>query len=612
MILREIILRNFRGYKDETRIPINNLTAFIGKNDAGKSSILDALAIFFDHQLGKIDSSDICVFAEESGELVLGCVFSDFPAEITIDDTAVTSLGNEYLLNNDGYLEIHKIFNYSNRKIEKPKIFAIANHPSAENVSDLLQKKNSALKSQARNLGIIDNADARSNVSLRHAIWEATADLRLQTARIQLDKIDEKAIYDQIQKHFPLFALFRADRPSTDEDAEVQDPLKIAVKQAIAEVSEDIENIKNRIQERALDVARRTLLKLADFDSTLAEQLLPDFKSDPKWDTIFKLSLLGDNQIPVNKRGSGVRRLILFSFFRAEAERMRVESYKQNVIFAIEEPETAQHPDNQIKLFESLEEIVEKSDSQILLTTHVPGLAALLPTDSIRYIQKNNITHEQSVAPIDNDCLATIAKELGVIPDKRAKVLLCVEGPNDIHFLKHMSSILFSNGDITCDVFNDFRFAQIILGGNTLQDWVSEQYLRNIGLPEFHLYDRDDLLPDTGQYHYQSSVDTVNQKGDGSSARLTTRRETENYLHIDAINAYFNRFLGHDIVYEVTADADVTSDLKPLVCGHQYPRNLKALLNREVAEKMTVAMLHENGTFDEIKSWFDTLIQMAQ
>lgn len=612
MILREIILRNFRGYKDETRIPINNLTAFIGKNDTGKSSILDALAIFFEHQLGKIDFSDICVFAEETGEIVIGCVFSDFPEEITIDDTSVTSLENEYLINNDGYLEIHKIFNYSNRRIEKPKVFAIANHPSAENVSDLLQKKNSALKSQARSLGIIDNADARSNVSLRHAIWEATADLHLQTSKIQLDKIDEKAIYDQIQKHFPLFALFRADRPSTDEDAEVQDPLKIAVKQAIAEVSEDIENIKNRIQERALDVARRTLLKLADFDSTLAAQLLPDFKSDPKWDTIFKLSLLGDNQIPVNKRGSGVRRLILFSFFRAEAERMRGEVDKQNVIFAIEEPETAQHPDNQVKLFESLEDIVEKSDSQILLTTHVPGLAALLPTDSIRYIQKNNITHEQIVTPVDDSCLATIAKELGVIPDKRAKVLLCVEGPNDIHFLKHMSSILFRNNDIVCDIFNDFRFAQIILGGNTLQDWVSEHYLRNIGLPEFHLYDRDDVVPTTGQYHYQDSVDAVNRRGDGSSARLTIRRETENYLHIDAINAYFNTFLGRDIAYEITADADVTSDLTPIVRGHRYPRNIKALLNREVAEKMTVTMLHANGTYDEIKSWFDTLIQMAQ
>ena len=49
MFLKEIILQNFRGYKNQHRIPIDRLTAFIGKNDAGKSSVFDALAIFFEH-----------------------------------------------------------------------------------------------------------------------------------------------------------------------------------------------------------------------------------------------------------------------------------------------------------------------------------------------------------------------------------------------------------------------------------------------------------------------------------------------------------------------------------------------------------------------------------
>ena len=47
MKLREVILKNFRGYYDETRISINDLTALIGKNDVGKSTILEALEIFF-------------------------------------------------------------------------------------------------------------------------------------------------------------------------------------------------------------------------------------------------------------------------------------------------------------------------------------------------------------------------------------------------------------------------------------------------------------------------------------------------------------------------------------------------------------------------------------
>ena len=41
MRLHEVILKNFRGYYGETRIAISDLTALIGKNDVGKSTILE-------------------------------------------------------------------------------------------------------------------------------------------------------------------------------------------------------------------------------------------------------------------------------------------------------------------------------------------------------------------------------------------------------------------------------------------------------------------------------------------------------------------------------------------------------------------------------------------
>lgn len=114
MILKEIIIQKFRGYRERNRITVDQLTAIIGKNDAGKSSIFDALAIFFGHPLVKIDTSDVCVHAGASGELRIGCVFTDYPDSITIDATSVTSLQDEYLINSNGYLEIHKVYEFSN------------------------------------------------------------------------------------------------------------------------------------------------------------------------------------------------------------------------------------------------------------------------------------------------------------------------------------------------------------------------------------------------------------------------------------------------------------------------------------------------------------------
>jgi hypothetical protein len=603
MFLKEVILKNFRGYKNEHRIPIDQLTAFIGKNDAGKSSIFDALAVFFDHPLGKIDASDICVYAGANGELRIGCVFSDFPDSITIDASSVTTLADEYLLNVDGALEIHKVYEFSDGTLKKPKVFAIANHPTASGFDGLLSKKNAELKKAGEAANIDAGVDKRSNAALRKAIWGSADDLKLGHSEIQLDKEDAKAIWEQLSKYLPEYALFRADRPSTDEDSEVQDPLKVAIKQAIEEVQAELDAVKEKVKARTLDVANRTITKLADFDSTLSSQLNPNFKSDPKWDGLFKLSLTGDDEIPINKRGSGVRRLVLFSFFRAEAERLREEHKKGNIIYAVEEPETAQHPDNQRKVIEALQAIAEADGCQVMLTTHVPALASLLPISSIRYVCSHDL-NGRNVCIADDDVIKTVVADLGIIPDKRAKVLVCVEGPHDLQFLRRINSLLRAEDDSVIDMFADPRVALVVLGGSTLKEWVNQHYLKNIGLPEVHIYDRDELK--SGKYKYQDDKDAVNARGDGSIGFLTAKREMENYLHIDAINEAFQPVVGFNFNFALSDDCDVETEIKTQLNGQGriQRRSIKHWLNEDAVSRMTIDRLKERNGYDEIKGWF--------
>jgi predicted ATP-dependent endonuclease of OLD family len=105
----------------------------------------------------------------------------------------------------------------------------------------------------------------------------------------------------------------------------------------------------------------------------LANELNPTVKSK-NWDSLFGVSLTGDGNIPINKRGSGTRRLVLINFFRAKAEEAST-SRSTGVIYAIEEPETSQHPDHQIMLLEALEGMADEGRCQVLLTTHTPMLA---------------------------------------------------------------------------------------------------------------------------------------------------------------------------------------------------------------------------------------------
>ena len=114
MKLSKFKLKNFRSYKDEIVINFDNLTVFVGKNDVGKSTILEALDIFFNEGKGNIkaDEKDINVQAKKEGEnvFILTACFFELPEQIIIDDSVKTSLKKEYMLNRNEMLEIVKEF----------------------------------------------------------------------------------------------------------------------------------------------------------------------------------------------------------------------------------------------------------------------------------------------------------------------------------------------------------------------------------------------------------------------------------------------------------------------------------------------------------------------
>ena len=98
------------------------------------------------------------------------------------------------------------------------------------------------------------------------------------------------------------------------------------------------------------------------------------------------MSITGDNDIPINKRGSGVKRLILLNFFRAEAERRLAENIETGIIYAIEEPETSQHFENQKKLIDALITLSQIANTQVVLTTHSGIIVKKLSFDNLRLV----------------------------------------------------------------------------------------------------------------------------------------------------------------------------------------------------------------------------------
>ena len=405
MKLRQVRLKNFRCYKEEATIDIDDLTVFIGKNDSGKSSILDALDIFFNEPKGKPDKDDHNVSA--NGEPVeITCIFEELPNDLIIDEAVSTTLQDEYMVNADGYLEVKKIYPYSG----KSKIIAVANHPTNVSCNDLLLLTNAKLKTAATNNGVdLTAVDQRINTALRKAIWDTCDDLQLAPLEIELAKESAKAIWEKLKPQLPVYAIFKSDRASTDQDAEAQDPMKAAVKEAIAGQEDTLNEIAEKVKEQVQQIADMTVEKIMEMNPELASQLNPRVASK-RWDSLFSVSLTGDEDIPINKRGSGTRRLILLNFFRAKAEQESQEK-GTNVIYAVEEPETSQHPNNQKMLIDAFEDLAENADCQVLLTTHTPVLARRFNRSNLRLINGNNGDIEISTGSDDgslNDIVTSI------------------------------------------------------------------------------------------------------------------------------------------------------------------------------------------------------------
>ncbi len=604
MKLREVVLKNFRGYYYETRITIEDLTALIGKNDIGKSTILEALDIFFNRI--KIDSGDRNVFHPDE-ETVIGCIFDELPAEITLEDV-VTSFSREYLLNKDGKLEIIKKYPASG----KQTIWIYANHPSNNGFDDLLSKKNNDLKSKIRAAHLEEGVNLSINSAMRTALWASLGDtITFEQKLISADQADEKKLWPKIEPLLPAYRLFKADRPSTDEDQEAQDPMQHAMKTALEEQMDKLAVIADEVQRKVSEVADSTIQKLKDFDPDLAATLIPKFKKEPMWEKAFSFSLTGENAIPLNKRGSGVRRLVLFSFFRATTESTLFNG--KNIIYAVEEPETSQHPDAQKMIVNTFHDMTEKNGCQVILTTHVPGLAGLLPVQSLRYISNGEGYPEVAAGSEDEEILKRIADTLGVLPDLtpplapqhyNVKLVICVEGPNDVAFLKTISQIAHRTYPDIIDLNMSPATVVIPLGGGALKEWVNHNYLQKLGTPEYHIYDGDNT-------HAHAGVCAkVNRRGDGSTARETVKREMENYIHGDVVRELFG------VEIEINDTMDVSTEISTLLRKTNpdglRPDTVKRKLNKLGAQKMTMELLQARDPDGEVLGWLREISEFVQ
>lgn len=585
MKIQKIIIDNYKGINTPTEIILHDFTCIVGKNDAGKSTILKALDAFLNDS--SVSAEDKNIYTNNN-LISIEVVYLCNGEKIKIDDVIESTFEDEELLDADGLLHIRKVWDV-NVKTIKPKVFI---KRKKYEQGDFLLATERELMRMCQEYGIetvkgngeeYNNKEKRDKLREHHLIngfeFSYASEEFPSTGQTRLTKI-----YKAYKDKQPSFEYFRADSSLSDSDTSVQKHFKDKASKVLQDQVDTAEierSIKSNIEGSLNSITEKINAVLGEDEQVYAEVV---FDWSKLINTAFKCKK-DDSNVPLTSRGDGFRRITMMAYFELLAQ----EKKKDNVVFGFEEPETFLHPETQLLLYQKLK-AMKDNGYQVFITTHSPNIVAETDITDIIYVQRNG--HDYLVFQDGNANIAAIVNDLGIKENNNllkvydhTRCLLLVEGPDDVMAYTHTAKQYKLAGIINKD-FEDLGVVLIPVGGcGSIKNWVNLDVIQKLNKPFFILLDSDKdaatasspNLEKLQQYGY--SID---------SYQVTKKREIENYIPSSYLSSHANHI--PNITY---GDWDDVKD----ICMH-HPDTI-SLGGKYVCRKH-----FENLTFDQLRLTF--------
>ncbi len=581
MYINKITIENYRGINNSQEIPLSNFTSIVGKNDSGKSIILNAIASFIDPKSYPITEHD---FNDSSKCISLICQFTNDDLKEILETKIKTKVKKT-----DGLLEFindlifeqsiiyRKTVNSPKKGFDKEEL--LIRDYLDEEFSMLYLKSDDELNTIIDKYSINIPVEGKGRNSKLEKIKFIKEYCSLNNKEIIKRFIDDDY---RISTLFPGVEMFvsdyglKADTPfKTNSVTEIQEYFE----RETSDESMKLRIVEKEIEQQMQNEAKSIKKYLKEYASTIKEV---EIKPVIVWKDAIRsvdvnFQFEGDlKTIPMSHKGSGYRRLFMVARFRYLAEKNK----GHNIIYLIEEPETFLHPSAQEDLLSAFLDLSE--ENQIIVTTHSPIFTGATKIDSIILCTKGDqSTYLYSKDLNDNEFIMRIIDDLGIKPsynlrDYHEKIVF-VEGNNDAKFYDIITKLFFKKSLISNKNILLLPFG----GGRDIESFINIDYFDNTGRKLYLIIDSD---KNQGNENKQKEkVDRFNLKPKGKGYMLK-KSCIENYYHPKAFERIYS--LDEDTFSIFQDNSNVKKEIKEIVAE-------KKLENKKIKEKNNITIFQD-------------------
>lgn len=579
MNIKTITLENYRGVNKKQEIQLSNFSSIVGKNDSGKSIILNAIATFLDIKNYTVVDFD---FYDSSKPIFLECKFEDdnlvellesnIKGKIKKED-GLKEFINDIIL--DDTLIIQKTILQSGKKFQEENIlmndfdnkdFSMLYSKNDDELNQILDKYNIPLPIKGKGR----NSKLEKIKYIKKFCFENDIP---RTIRPISDEYNVISILPAVELFVSDYGLKADTSFKTTSVSEIVDYFERETVDDTKKLNLVAKEIQNEMKIEAEDIRRYML----EYTSSLQKiEITPNIVwKDAIKSVDVKFQLSGDSKpIPMTHKGSGYRRLFMVARFRYLAEKKK----GSNIIYLLEEPETFLHPSAQEDLLDSFKNLCE--DNQIIVTTHSPVVVGSTNYKAVVLSKKDGqIIYENATYGNKNEFVTQIVDELGIKPaynlrDEYEKIIF-VEGKYDRKFYNIICAKVLNT-----DFLNNEKILVLPGGGEDIESFVNIDYFSKSGRDLYLIIDSDKHL---GKENTQQQKVT-DFNGEKRKGYMLFKSCIENYYHPRAFERVYS--LSPNTFDYFGEDENVRKTIKDVVLRESLT-NIKEKNNLEIFNATT-------------------------